>query len=208
MSDEKFIRLNVAFRIPDDIAKVVIDLSREIAEKEETYFVLDGVEYFPHISNYSVEFPEKNLDKVIRAVEDLSKEFSPVEFIFEKNKANGGWIAPYFTYTQQLKDIQAKFVEKLNFLRENRIKEKILTDERFSSKDEKENIERYGHPWVLELYDPHLTITKLKDAMTAEKIANEMKWTIASFTSDAIGIFVSGEHGTCRKLLKEFKLGK
>jgi 2'-5' RNA ligase len=208
MSEEKFIGLNIAFRIPDDVAKVAMELSREITEKEDAYFVLDGVDYFPHITNYAMEISEKNVDAITWAMEELSGELSPVEFVFEKNKADEGWVAPYFVYTDQLKEVHGKCVEKLNLFREDHVREKFKNSDKFSSKEEKENVAKYGHPWVLEQYNPHLTITKLKDDVVAEKVAKEMDWSVEKFRSDTIGIFVSGEHGTCRKLVKEFKLGK
>ncbi len=207
--EEKFIKLNVAFVIPEDVAKVAMELSKEISEKEDAYFVLDGVEYFPHITNYSIEIPEKNLEKLIEAVEKLAKEFSSVEFIFDNNiMADTGWIAPYFERTQQLKDIHEGFIGALNILRENHIREKFMNSDEFSSNEEQGNIVKFGHPWVMGLYEPHLTITRLKDNNIAEKVAKELNWIIKKFQVDAIGIFISGEHGTCIKLIKEFKFEK
>jgi 2'-5' RNA ligase len=209
MSEEKFLQLNIAFRIPENVAKVAMELSREIAEKEDAYFVLDGVEYFPHITNYNIEIPEKNLEKLIEAVGKLAKEFSSVEFIFDDNiMADTGWIAPYFERTQRLKDIHEGFIGALNILRENHIREKFMKSNEFSSDEEQENVVKFGHPWVMGLYEPHLTITRLKDNDIAEKVSKELDWKIEKFQVDSIGIFVSGEHGTCRKLIKEFKFGK
>lgn len=205
MLEEKYVQLNIAFRMPEEVAQEAMKLSREIAEKEDAYFVLDGATYFPHATNYAVEFPEKNLEKIINTVQELVADFAPLEICATENIAEQGWVGVYFEYSQQFKEIHTAFVEKLSPLRENRIREKFDIGT-FSSEEEQENIEKYGHPWILNLYNPHLTITKLKDNIIAEKIARELEWKIEKFQIDSIGIFVSGEHGTCRKLLKKFKL--
>ena len=207
VSEEKFIQLNIAFRMPENVAQEAMKLSREIAEKEDAYFVLDGVEYFPHATNYAVEFPEKNLDKVVQAVEELSVQFSPLEICAIENIADQGWVGVYFVRSQQFKEIHTTFVEKLSPLRESRVREKFGDIGTFSSNEERENIKNFGHPWVFDLYNPHLTITKLKDEKRAEIIAKEMIWPIEKFEVDTVGVFVSGKHGTCRKLLREFRLG-
>lgn len=205
---EKFLQLNIAFRIPEEVAKIAMNLSEEIAQKEDAYFVLDGVEYFPHATNYAVEFPAKNLDKIIKAVEQLSLEFLPFEVSTTMNIADQGWIGVYFEYSNIIRKMHSAFVKNLNPLRENRIRDKFESDDRFSPEDERENIAKFGHPWVMELYEPHLTITKLKDEAAAEKVAREMIWPIKKFKVDTVGIFIGGEHGTCRKLIREFRLGK
>ena len=76
------------------------------------------------------------------------------------------------------------------------------------SETQRKNILEFGYSTVMDLYEPHLTITKLKDDIVAERIAEELKWPLKTFVCDSVGVFVSGEHGTCIKLLKEFKLGK
>ncbi|EKE18476.1 MAG: hypothetical protein ACD_9C00323G0003 [uncultured bacterium] len=208
MSEEKFIRLNIAFRMPEEVAKAAMKLSRKIAEGEDVYFILDGIEYFPHATNYAVEYPEKNLDKVIEAVEGLVAEFYALEFSFTENVAEQGWVGVHFDYSQSLRKVHCAFIEKLSPLRENRIRENFEDIGTFSSEEEQENIAMHGHPWILNLYTPHLTITKLKNDEIAEKVARELMWPIENFKVDTVGIFIGGEHGTCRKLIKEFKMKK
>jgi len=68
------------------------------------------------------------------------------------------------------------------------------------------NIEGYGYPDAMNLYDPHLTITRLKDEDKLEEAISAINWDILEFIVDKIGVYKSGEHGTCRELVKEFNL--
>jgi 2'-5' RNA ligase len=210
MSEENFIGLNIAFRIPEAVSKAAIKLSREIAEKEDAHFVLDGIEYFPHITIYPAEFPENNLEKITQSIETLAADFLPIEFIFKNISDKNGWTCVYFDYSQEIKTLHEVMVGAINPLRKERIREKFKVAENIEnlSDGQRSNIEKYGYPNLMDIYEPHLTITSLKDKTRAEKVAREIKWEIEKFKSDTIGIFISGEHGTCRKLLKEFKLGK
>ena len=210
MSKEKFIQLNIAFSVPKNVAKIAIKLSKEIAEKENVYFMLDNINYFTHVTIYSVEFPESNLKEIIKKLEKLAIDFSPPEFIFEYNKAKSGWISLFFSCSPKIKTLHEAIVKTANPLREGLIREKFKISENIEnlSAEQSENIKKYGNPNLMNLYKPHLTITKLKNEQIAEKFASEMSGKIEKFKSDSIGIFVSGKHGTCRKLIKEFKLGK
>lgn len=184
--EEKFVQLNIAFRVPEEVAKVAMKLSEEIAEKEDAYFVLDGVNYLFHITNYSVDVLEKNVEKMFEIIEKLAEDFSPVEFVFNKRiNANLGWICVFFDCSQEIKNLHEAIVNAVSPLKKGQTA-----------------------PSMADSYDPHVTITRLKDFNIAKKVASEMKWEIEKFKSDAIGIFVSGEHGTCAKLLKEFKFRK
>lgn len=68
------------------------------------------------------------------------------------------------------------------------------------------NINDYGYPGAINLYNPHLTITRLKDKNKAQEVLSIVRWNIPEFTADKIGVYKSGEHGTCRELVKVFNL--
>lgn len=72
--------------------------------------------------------------------------------------------------------------------------------------EQKENIKKYGYPDAMSLYFPHLTIIRLKDELLAKKISKDINWNISEFIVNKLAIYEMGEHGTCRKLVKEFLL--
>ena len=204
----KFIRLNTAFKLPGDMAKAAIKLSKEISQKYEVFFVLDGINFYPHITIYSPEYPEDNLDKVLNAVEETTKDIEKIKFVFKKIKPHQGFIVIYFELSLEIKKIHEEIVLKLSPLREGRIRDKYKVDDfkmTFSPK-EQEYIAKYGYANAMELYDPHLTTIRLKDELLAEKVAENLEWDIPEFIIDEIGIYRTGGHGTCRKLVREFSL--
>jgi len=211
MSEEKFVRLDIAFRLPENVAKTAMKLSKEITEKDDVYFVLDDVAYFSHITIFMGEFPEKNLEKIVQAVGELARKIPSAEMMFTGNKSHLGWLGPCFYYSDNIRKIHETIIEKINPLREGRVREKHKTSEYLEklSFQQCENVEKYGYPNLMDIYEPHLTLTKLKNETAAQKVADEIttKWDINKFKTDTIGIFVLGEHGTCRKLIREFKLG-
>lgn len=206
MKKEKIIKLNIAFKVPDEVARASIMISQKLSKKEDAFFVLDNVNYFPHITCYSIEFPESNIEKVIEVIDDISNNFSPVEFRYKKNEAVLGWVAVYFEYHDELRKLHSRLIKELSPLRyKNEVNGSTRIDEG-TPDEERINIENYGRPHIMNTYNPHLTITRLKDYDVVEKTSTDLIWKINKFTSDSIGIFVSGEHGTCIELIRDFKI--
>ncbi len=208
MSENKFIRLNIAFKPPKNVAEEVIALSREISQNNEASFVLDGIQFHPHITIYSPEYPEKNLDKVLEKITEIARNTEKVNLTSKGISSHQGFISVKFDYTLELKEIHEEIVLKLNPLREGHIREKDADDDykmRFTS-EQQENIKEYGYPASMSLYSSHLTVIRLKDELLAQNISEEIKWDIHQFTADKIAVYKMGEHGTCEKLVKEFTL--
>ena len=207
MTDE-FIRINIAFRPPADIAEAAAKLSAEIAQKEEAHFVIDSQNFYPHMTIYSPEYPAQNLGKVLSALGEILKKFSEVKFIFKKVTTEEGWIGIEFELTDEIKKIHESIVGEMNALREGHLREKyLIQDGSEHSAEQKENIQKYGLPSLMGLYIPHLTLTRLKDEKIAEKLTQEINWPIPEFKADKLGAFKMGDHGTCIELIQEFKLG-
>ncbi len=207
MSDN-FIRLNTVFKLPDDVAREAIALSREIGGKNEAFFVLDDIQFLPHITIYSPEYPKKNLDKVLKKVGEIANNTEKVNLISKEISSGERFIIVEFDYTQAIKKIHEEVVLTINSLREGRLWEKYTSGDykiKFNPEQQK-NIEKYGYPNSMSLYLPHLTIIRLKDELSAGAISKNIKWSIPRFTVDKIAIYEMGKHGTCKSLVKEFKL--
>lgn len=191
---------------PVDIAKYVAKLSKKISEKEKAYFILDNKNFYPHITIYSPEYPIYNFEKIINRMEKVSKKLSKTKFKFEKLDSIDGYIGTSAYYSKEMRKIHKTIINEFNPLREGYIREKFCNSN--ISKEEKENIQKYGHPYLMNLYNPHITITRLKNEKIAKKIAKEIKWSKREFILDKIGIYKMGKNGTCTELIKEFKLKK
>ena len=67
--EKEFVRLNVALNPSKLVAETAIAMSRELGQKFESHFVLDGAQFRPHVTIYSPEFPSENLERIVEAVE-------------------------------------------------------------------------------------------------------------------------------------------
>ncbi|MCK5320453.1 DUF1045 domain-containing protein [Candidatus Parcubacteria bacterium] len=206
MQEEKYIRLNIVIKPPIKVIEEIIKLSKSIADEYSHEFILDGKNFYPHITVYSPLYPKKNLKKVINKVGDFANNFRTIDLETKKIKEGQAYIGVEFEYTNDIKKFHELVVEKLNPLREGSYKPIYdAADYRMKiSEEKKENIAKYGYPNAMTLYRPHMTIIRLKNEAEAKKVASEIDWKIKSFKADAIAVYKMGDHGTCIELVKEF----
>ena len=201
-----FIRLNTAFIPPKEISEKAIELSKAISSSAEAYFVLDGINFYPHITIYPPEYPEGSITEVLEAVEKTSGSLNSLKFKFKNIDSGQGYLGVAFEHSEEIQQTHEKIVSALNPLREGRVRDKYVEYYMEFNSGQLQNIEKYGYPGAMDLYNPHLTITRLKDENKAKEILSTIKWDIPEFTINKIGVYKMGEHGTCRELVKEFNL--
>ncbi|MDP2650704.1 MAG: 2'-5' RNA ligase family protein [bacterium] len=201
-----FIRLNTAFIPSKEISEKAIELSKVVGNQADTYFILDGIVFYPHITIYPPEYPEGNIAKVLETVERITKSIKPIKCEYAGLDANQGYIGVNFKPSPDVQEAHELIVGGLNVLREGHVRDKYAEYHMEFNLEQLQNIEKYGYPGAMDLYNPHLTITRLKDETKAEEILPTIKWDIPEFTLNKIGVYKMGEHGTCRELIKEFSL--
>jgi len=206
-----FVRLNVALKVPENVAKEAIRLSKGIASREVEMFVLDGINFHPHITVYAPEHPDIKVEEVLKAAEMISKTTPQASLRFMIGESRQGYIGIRFERSNEIQKLHENIVSKLNPLRQGHIRDKYQQDNtalnmEFSD-DQKRNIEAYGHSDVMSLYNPHMTIIRIGDEDRALKIAKNFEWSIAGFTVEKLAVYSMGENGTCKKLIQEFNLG-
>lgn len=205
---EEFVRINIAFKPPVEIAEQVAKLSEEISKKEDVYFIIDSQNFYPHITIYSPEYPKHNENKILQTIEELAKKFSSIKFVPKEIETSQGYLGIGAEYSDEIKKIHEAIVEELNPMREGRLREKYTNAYNMKFSEEKmQNIQKYGYPDSMSFYHPHMTITRLKDEGVAERVAKEIGIPFDGFVIDKIGAFRMGENGTCIEPIKEFKLG-
>jgi len=202
-------RFNTAFKPSEEIAKKAILLSREIAKNNEAFFVLGEINFHPHVTIYSPEYPELNRNKILATVEEIASKTKKAKFISKGLGTIKGFIGVYFELTPEIKQLHEEIVNKLNPLRGGHIRDKWQQGSDYHmefSQEQKENIEKYGYPDAMGLYKPHLSIIRLKKEFLAETIASKLDWEIPQFVVNKLAVYKMGEHGTCKELVKEFNL--
>jgi 2'-5' RNA ligase len=204
--EDNFIKICVAFIPPEEVIESAVKRSKEISQKADAFYILDEKNFYSHVTIYAAEFLVKNLKDILLDVENLSKKLLTTKFIFTKMAFDKGWIGVETELSGEIKTIHNEIIKACNPLRENHLREKYQIMMEKLLEAEKNNLQFYGHPHVMDLYRPHLTLIRIKNEDAAEKIAGEVEWLIKEFLLDKIGIFKMGEHGTCVELIKKFNL--
>ena len=204
----EYIRLNIAIIPPEKVAIAAIELSKELSKPGKVSFILDGKNFHPHVTCYSPEFPTKNLDKIFGSIEELAHNFKSFSCDFLELQTHDGYIDIEAQLNREFKQLHETIIEKLNPLREGHLREKYTVEENLQSltEEQRQNIQKYGYPDVMELYRPHMTLTRLEDADEAVMLLKGIKWDIDELKVDTVGAFTMSSYGTCKKLLNEFSL--
>ncbi len=209
INSDKSIRLNIAFKPPKNIIKRTVSLSQKFGKNNKAFFILDNIKFHPHITIYAPKYRKSDINKVLEGVEKIAKNTKNIEFQFQKISGDQGFIGVKFNYSPAIKKLYKKIIAKLNPLRKKDIKNKNQESSdyyyNFSPEQEK-NIKKYGCSDSMALYSPHLTITRFKNELSANKIMSNIIWNISDFIINKIAVYEMGKHGTCKKLIKEFNL--
>ena len=78
---------NIVIYPPVEISKRAIAVSKKLKSKKGL-FVLDGKNYFPHITLYMTEFPLKNVAKVKKLLKQFATKTKPFEISSSKYRQN------------------------------------------------------------------------------------------------------------------------
>lgn len=201
---KQLLKINIAILPNNDISKKAVEVAKELTKEVDSFFGVDDKNYFPHLTIYMLEIPIKNLDAVFEKVKQITNSISPIEGVFGDFNSNSGFMDVEVKKTTKLQKFHEQIIEEINPLR---FGYKINNQKKLKNKDlKKDNILKYGFPYAMELYRPHLTLGRLKNEKLAQEKIKNIRWPIEKFRIDTIGVFKSGDHGTCVKLLKKFKL--
>jgi len=189
--------------LPDEtVNKEAIKLSQKFIKKFDTYFVLDGNRFYPHITLYQTGFPHKNYGIVVEAIRQIASEAKSFEVAMNGFSLSATtFISWNCVITKELRTLHEKIIVALNPLRgppPSFYKGLGFTELQIKS------IENYGYPAAINLYSPHITITRIKDENQAESVKRELRQHKMSFEIDAIYLGRLGDHGTVTEILEEF----
>ena len=204
-----FFRLNTAFVLPEEVGEKVIVLSKKIGVKYDTFFTIDGIRLYPHITIYAPEYPEYNIEKILRACEEIADGTPHFTLRFKGVGGDQGFVGIRFENSLDVKKFQEEIITRLNPFREEGRREKRGEGSDYHVKfslDEKRSIKEYGFPKSMDLYSPHMTISRLKDESLGNAAIEAIRWDIPQFTLEKIAVYKTGDHGTCVELIKEFVL--
>ncbi|MEK6951382.1 MAG: 2'-5' RNA ligase family protein [Nanoarchaeota archaeon] len=202
------IDLNVVLFPDEKTRQTVIEWSNDLSQKFDTYFVLDGINFNPHITLYQARYPVKNQEEIMKRIESFVKKTHPFTVTmkgFSHHWGFRGFIFADVEVAPQLRTIHDSVVDSLNELREGEIAStvKALTD---LTKEQKDAVDKYGYIFAKDTFTlPHITLTRLKDPKQADKALRSLEaLSPFSFFARTIAIAPTSEHGTCPQPIKTF----
>lgn len=199
------IDLNVVLFPDKKTRQTVIEWSNDLSQKFDTYFVLDGINFNPHITLYQARYPVKNQEELMKRIERLVEKFHPFTVNMKGFSEHWGFIFADVEVSPQLRTIHDGVVDSLNELREGEIAStvKALTD---LTKEQKNAVDKYGYIYAKDTFTvPHITITRLKDIKQKDEALRSLDGLNPfSFVARTLAIAPTAEHGTCPKPIKTF----
>lgn len=154
-----------------------------------------------------IRLPLRNLNRVQKELEKIVKDLKPFPVTSYRYKYIAKvWVAIMYYRNIHLRKLQKKVIDAINPLREGILREEDRKEMNTFPLRYKRMLEKYGFLRVLKEYHPHITLTKLPNQLALPRMGTKLKWEDHSFTVNKLAIYISGEHSTCRKLIKSFNI--
>ena len=197
---------NIVLLPPRAVSKEAIRLSKLIAKSFPAEFILDGKNFYPHLTLFQLAIPAKSLPVVNDLLEDTLK--FTIQTKFDKYfGAKNGFISWDCQISRQLLELQVKVIDKTNHFRRNRpLPSKKLHYNFLTAKDHKQ-IKKFGSAGLLGSFRPHITLARLRDGSHYKEALNLLppkKPLIVKFKQAALGELST--HGTVVKIISNYKL--
>jgi hypothetical protein len=149
-------------------------------------------------------FPISNRNKIVDVFSNSMEIASPCRLLFSDIRfTEDGYVFFDLSRSEDVQKLHEKVIELLNPLRKGLVREKYLQNSSAYNEKESLYINKFGFPWLFDLYAPHLTLGKISfEQFEREKVLCEIKEIIKSmpgwteFFPSAIAIGNVGNNGT------------
>ena len=200
--------LNIAIIPHKDDVSEALKITSTLKVLGELFFVIDNKTFFPHITLYATDYSESKINDLIQRLEELCKKTSKFEVSWKDLHSRAGYFDIQTDKDKQLSLLQKKVVTLASPFR----KQLTLLDRASikASKDfslaQKNNILKYGFSDVGSLFRPHMTFCRFKHEEDGQKACSKISWNQKKLRVSEIGLFRSGDHGTCVECVSSFHL--
>lgn len=205
-AQERMTTRNIIILPPPDIAKLAIGWSKDIAERYPTKFILDGKNYYPHITLYQAAYPDKNVHTAEEQLLRIASQSKPFQIGAGEFSTLVGFVFLDFVKTGKLFSLHKKIVEVCNPLREGEIIPAEIKNLANPEVPEyiKHSIRTFGSALAMDVYMPHISISRLQSFTQAEKASQLLEKKKIAFEVKSIFMANIGLDGTVNEILREF----
>jgi 2'-5' RNA ligase len=173
---------NIVILPPPEVAREAIIWSRQVAAKYTTDFVLDGKEFYPHITLFQGEYPDGNIATLTEKLNHTAKLTAPfsvrgkVFVVFER-----------FLFLEMHKDESIATLQHGIFSEAGKLGKKLSSV-------------------AGEIFLPHITITRFQQAGDAKKAVSLLPAAYIGFEVHSLFLANIGLDGSVNEIFKEFPL--
>jgi hypothetical protein len=186
-----------------ELAQKAITLSQQLAQYGAR-FTLQQDSPVPHLSLYFAQLSPPGLSMTTEVLQAMAAQLSPITLSAAEYEQAGAYLLLNYQRTDELVRLHMRVMNAINPLRDGMSQGDTARLHETRGKV-RQNLETYGTQWVGELFKPHITITRF--AERRELAANDLP-DIRQFDGRFVklGLFETGEFGTCVRRIAEFEL--
>ncbi|MBU0597739.1 2'-5' RNA ligase family protein [Patescibacteria group bacterium] len=195
----KTIAVDIVLLPPKEIWEWAVQLSKEIGSNSERAEFLDNT-HLPHITLVQAYVKQDDSEKINHTIEEILKHFSTLSLIVEEIISEGSWVAFRINKTEELMKLHINLVDAIQEYEQDLSRDAFILDSG-------EKVTDFAVNWVNNFrknvsynnFIPHITLGKNYEP-------EQMK--PKNFTVDRLAVCHLGNHCTCRKILKEWRLSE
>lgn len=180
----------------DELSEVSREINSVLVERygSEIDFT-NGIE--PHITMYMGLFPEKNFELIFRELSFVLSDYPQFKVkMSEFRLTSDGYLFWDVEKSLRIIELHKEIINSLNSLREGLLREKYKTSLNDFSQAEQANINKFGFPFVLEEFKPHLTLGKISGVSDINNIAFPEPGKKIEFFVSRLGLGNVGNNGS------------
>jgi 2'-5' RNA ligase len=198
--------INVIILPTQEIKERVYKWSEEIARKYPVKFVLDGLHYFPHLTLYQTNFPEKNFSVIEKTVGEIAQNLKPFTISFKTLLPYVNFIFYHAIKTPEIESLHLQMIDSLSPLRDAGYTHP--QDLQNFPPNIARNISQYGYALAKNDFLPHITVSRCNTEMEAEKAIQLCSPKRFTMNVDSLAIGNINHDGTVSHIYKTIPFGK
>jgi len=185
--------------VPPPLEKnYAIKLSREIGRGGKGEFVLGRSEFIPHISLYHIPVNQRKTKEFLSVLKRILIDGKLGILTLKRIKIpKEGSIWIEVTKPRWLEHLHQRVVKETSEFRDTKFDVREAWGKNYNFL-QKKLIVKYGSPYVGRFFQPHITLTVLRDK---NPIAKVIKFKQMRFKASSVSVYRLGPHHSCQKKL-------
>ncbi len=162
-------------------------------------------DFYPHLNIYDLSVPKDNMKAIVKKLKAFVS--TQKSFKIKTGKINSfsfGAIFLEVNKSKQLESLHKNIVKEILVFKGEYIDKDYLSPNRKYTKRQKELLMTYGNPFVLDQFQPHITIGNIFDKKQLKNICKELNSQLKSqeFVIESVHITIENKGSKTTKKIK------